>query len=194
MYIPGPATISFVEPGGNSSAGATSSWGTLRDLEVADAFGERRSLRPVQGDLQRRQPEHRALEPNRRERDADLLQQLVLVEDGDLGGRAPVHHLGQHRRRGLRDRAAAAGELHLVDRLSVVAERDVDGDLVAAERVLPLGLRVGLFHDAVPAWVLVVVEDDLAVHLLELVHQANTLRTVWSPSTSWSISSVTVYR
>ena len=51
----------------------------------------------------------------------------------------------------------------------------------------------GVIEDAVPARVLVVVEDDLAIHLLELVH-ANTLRTVCRPSTSWSISSRSVYR
>ena len=73
----------------------------------------------------------------------------------------------------------------------VVAERDIDRDLVAAQRVLPFGLRVGVVHDAMAARVLVVVEDDLPVHLVEFVH-ANTLCTVCNPSTSWSISSCTV--
>src|SRR5438105_10136051 len=170
--------------------------GALRELELVEAgeaLRQRRALRLVERDLQRRQSEHRALEAHRRERDADLLEQLVLVERRHLGGGAALHHLRQHRGRGLRDGAAATGELHLVDRLAVVAERDVDGDLVAAERVLPLRLRIGVLEDAVPARVLVVVEDDLAIHLLELVH-ANTLRTVCRPSTSWSISSRSVYR
>ncbi len=73
------------------------------------------------------------------------------------------------------------------------AERDVDRDLVAAQRVLAVGVRVCGIEHAVPVRILVVVEDDLAVHLVELVH-ANTLRTVARPSTSWSISSCTVYR
>src|SRR5262249_31072113 len=96
----------------------------------------------------------------------------------------------QHRRRRLRDRAAAAGELHVVDRLAVLAELDVDRDLVAAERVLTLRLGIGTLDHPVPARVLVVVEDDLAVQALEggIAH-ANTLRTAWRPSTSWSISS-----
>ena len=88
----------------------------------------------------------------------------------------PFDHLHQHRGRRLRDRAAAARELDLVDRLAVLAERDVDRDLVAAERVLALGLGVGILDRPVPARVLVVVEDDLAVQLVELAH-ANTFRT-----------------
>ena len=62
---------------------------------------------------------------------------------GDLGRLPPLHELGEHRGRGLRDRAAAAFEADLVDRLAVVAEADEDRHLVAAERVLALGVRVG---------------------------------------------------
>jgi glycosyltransferase involved in cell wall biosynthesis len=124
----------------------------------------------------------------------DIVEQLVLVERRDLGCRPALRHLHQHRRRRLRDRAAAAGELHLVDRLAVVGERDVDRDLVAAERVLALGLRVRVLQHAVPARVLVVIEDDLAIQVVERVAHAKTFLTVYSPSTSWSISSCTVYR
>ena len=81
---------SFTEPGGNSSAGATSICGHLRELELVEAgepVGKRRSLRLVQRDLQRRQPEQRALEADRRELDRDLVEQLLLVERRDLGRR-----------------------------------------------------------------------------------------------------------
>ena len=55
----------------------------------------------------------------------------------------------------------------VLDRLAVLAELDVDRDLVAAERVLALGLGVGVLEQPVLARVLVVVEDDLAVQALE---------------------------
>src|SRR5262249_26801376 len=121
---------------------------------------------------------------------ADPGERLALVERGVLPGRTALRHLHQHRRRGLRDRAATAGELHVLDRLAVLVERDIDRDLVAAERVLSLGLGVGMLDHPVSARVLVVVEDDLAVKVLESrIAHANTLRTACSPSTSWSISS-----
>src|SRR3954463_9585453 len=116
MYSPGPATTIFDEPGGNSSAAATSTSGTLRELELVEpceARGQRRALRLVQGDLQRRQAEQRTLQAHRCELDADLCKELILVERCDLGRSAALHHLHQHRRRRLRDRAAATGELHL---------------------------------------------------------------------------------
>src|SRR5207253_5253393 len=164
--------------------------GQVELVEAGEAVGQRRSLGLVERDLERREAQHRALEADRGQRDPDLGEQLVLVERGDLLGGAALRHLHQHRRRGLRDRTAAARELHVVDRLAVLAERDVDRDLVAAERVLALGLRVGALDHAVATRVLVVVENDLAVQALECrVAHANTLRTAWSPSTSWSISS-----
>ena len=81
----------------------------------------------------------------------------------------PLTMLGQHRRGRLRDRAAAALEADVLDRLAVGGELDRDRDLVAAERVLALGVRVGVLDQPVAPRVLVVVEDDLAVHVL---HQA----------------------
>src|SRR5439155_27110072 len=124
LYTPtvsaGPATTSFTEPGGNSSAAATSicaiNLGELELVEPREPVGKGRALRLVQGDLQRRQPEQRALEAPRRERDGDLVEELLLVERRDVRRRLPGDHLHQHRRRRLRDRAAAAGELDLVDR------------------------------------------------------------------------------
>src|SRR5260370_14909952 len=114
---------------------------------------------------------------------SDPTEQSVLVEPCDVARSSTLHHLREHRGRRLRDRAAAARELHLVDRLAVLGERDVDRHLVAAERILPLGYRVRILQLAVTARVLVVIEDYLSVHLVELIH-ANTLRTVCRPLTS----------
>src|SRR5205814_2858886 len=134
-----------------------------------------------------------ALEARRAERDADLLEQLVLAHRRDALRGLTLRHLHQHGRRCLADRAAAARELDVVDHVGSRLERDVDRDLVAAERVLALGLGVRALDHTVPARVLVVVEDDLSVEVVELAH-ANTLRTRWSPSTRRSISSRIVYR
>src|SRR3954471_5702352 len=150
-------------PGRSSSTGPTSTIAIVAiELELV---GERRpllrqwrSLRAMQRDLEDAEAEDRALQPDRRQRDADLLEQIFLRQCRDLGRAAPLDHLCEHRGGRLRDRAAAALELHVVDRVAVVAERDVDGDLVAAQRVLPLRARVGVDNRPVPARVLVVIE------------------------------------
>src|SRR5437763_14762193 len=121
------------DPGGSSSTGPTSSSATLLQLELIKAcplLRERRALRAVQGDLQPAEPEQRALEPDRRQRDADLLEQLVFRQPRELLRLAPLRHVDQHRSRRLADRAAAAGELDVLARRAVVGARDVDRDLV----------------------------------------------------------------
>jgi hypothetical protein len=143
----------------------------------------------VERELERREPEQRALQADGRERDTDLVEQLVAWKRRHFCCGPALHQLGEHRGRRLRDRAAAAGELDLVDRVTVFAEGDVDRDLVAAERVLPLGGGVGVLDQAVPARILVVIEDHLAVHLVELAHCARRLWALCRPSTSRSISS-----
>ncbi len=87
-----------------------------------------------------------------------------------------LDELGQHRGRSLRDRAAAAFEADLLDRLAVGGKPDRDRDLVAAERVLALGVRVGIGEQPVVARVLVVVEDHLAVEVVELAHAPRPAR------------------
>src|SRR5919204_5965468 len=179
-------------PGGSCSTGQTSISAKLGEIHVGEALGRRRPLRLVERQLERRQPEHRALEPHRRQLDADLLEQLVLVEDGHLARLPALDELRQHRGRRLRDRAAAALEAHRLDRLSVRCELDRDADLVAAKRVLALRLRVRRLDDAAVPRILVVIQNDLAVHLLELVHAAKTFCTLSSDSCNRSISSGTV--
>ena len=75
----------------------------------------------------------------------------------------------------------------------VVHDGHTHGHLVAAGRVDVVRLGVERLPQPTPARLLVVVQDDLLVELVEL-HQANTPRTLSSPRTSASISSVVVYR
>src|SRR2546430_15445619 len=48
-----------------------------------------RSLRTVQRDLEHAEPEDRALQPHRSQRDADLVEQLLLGQRRDLGRLPP---------------------------------------------------------------------------------------------------------
>src|SRR3954447_12780336 len=154
-----PAMTIFTAPGGNSSTGQTSSSANLlvqlQLVEAGPLVGERGALRAVESDLQHAETEESALEPDRRQRNADLLQQVLLGQSRDLTGAPALHHVHQHRRRGLADGAAAPLEHDVADRLGVVLERDRDRDLVAAERILALGGRVGALDDTVPARILV---------------------------------------
>src|ERR671937_635464 len=105
----------------------------LLQLELVEArplLGQRRSLRAVQRDLEHAEAEQRALEPDRGQRDAYLLEQLLLRKLGDLGRPPALDHLHEHRGRGLADRAPPPGELNVVDRVAVLAELHVDRDLV----------------------------------------------------------------
>src|SRR6516225_10032963 len=136
-----PDRTIFARPGGSSSTGHTSISATLFQLELVEAVPavrERRALAAMERDTKRGQPEQRALEPHRGQRDAELVEQFLAGHRRHLHRRLPLDDLGQHRRSRLADRAPAAGELDLVDRLAVLLERDVDRDLVAAERVLAL--------------------------------------------------------
>src|SRR5581483_2752839 len=108
-----------------------------------------------------REGEEGALEAHGADGDAEHLDDLVAVDRLDLGEGLALDAGGEEARAGLRDGAAAAGELHVADLVLVVhVERETD--LVAAEGVV--GLVVdgrGLEHAEV-ARVLVVVEDVLA--------------------------------
>src|SRR5215208_6208101 len=160
------ATTILTLPGGNSSAGATSSSATVVELELVRErrpfLRKRGSLGAVEGDFQHAQAEDRALQPHRRER----------------------------------DRAAAALEPNVVDRVSVVAELDRNGHLVAAKRVLPLRVRVGVLEHPVPPRGLVVIQDHLAVKLVKRHYvsvaarcYANSCRARSTPATRRSTSS-----
>ena len=169
-----PAMTILTLLGGSSSTGADLNSARLLELELVGErrplLRQRRSLRPWSATFSTPSPRIAHLSRTGRQRDADLLEQLLLRQRGDLGRAPSLHHLHEHRRRGLRDRAAASLELHVLDRVAVFAERDEDRHLVAAERVLSLGMRVGVRERPVPARVLVVVEDHFPVHLVEFAH------------------------
>src|SRR5438552_1152347 len=143
--------------------GATSISGKVEALPLVR---ERRPLSAVKCNLEHAETEDRALEPDRRQRNPDLLEQVLFRKRRDLARGATLDELGQHRRRRLGDRAAATFEADLLDRLAVGGELDRDRDLVAAERVLALCPRIRVGKRPVAARVLVVVEDDLAVELV----------------------------
>src|SRR2546422_7724417 len=78
-----PAWTSLTVPGGRSSTGQTMTSATraLAQFELVEPgplLRERGALGPVQRNLQDAEPEQRALETNRRQRDADLPEQLLL--------------------------------------------------------------------------------------------------------------------
>src|SRR5262245_9230923 len=162
----------FIDPGGSSSIGHTSSSATRRPSAEVDLVStgpllrKRRSLGSVQRDLQHAQAQQGALEADRRERDSDLLQQLVLRHRRDLLGAPALDQLHQHRGRRLADSATAALEANVSDRVTVAVERNGNRDLVAAERIQALGLRIRAVEEAVMAGVLVVVENDFSVEIV----------------------------
>ena len=135
------------------------------------------------------EPEDGALQANGRQRDAELVEQHLLRHDGDLVGRASLDEVAQHRHRGLADGASAPVEADLLDDVAVT-ESHRDEDLVAAERILTLGMRIRGIQQTVVPRVLVVVEDELAVELIEFGHgYPSDVLAFWRPSTRRSISS-----
>ena len=84
-------------------------------------------------------------------------------------------------------RGALAGDLYLAgQRIDVLA--DVHGDLVAAERVPPLGMSGGIGNLPEVPGCPVVVQDDVLVQLAHRGHQPNSSRARWRPRTSASAS------
>src|SRR5215471_252770 len=128
----GSASISFISPGGSSSIGPASSSGNVEALPLVRQGS---ALGAVERNLEHAEPEDRALEPDRGQLDPDLLEQLLLRQRRDVLRLPALDEVGEHRRRRLRDRAPAALEAHVLDRLAVVPEADRDRDFVAAERV-----------------------------------------------------------
>jgi hypothetical protein len=115
--------------------------------------------------------------------------QLVeaLEERLGLGLGLALDHLGHQRGRGHRDGAAAALEGGVLD--DAVLQREVDGDLVAAERVVAARLAVRVLGRAEVPRLAVMVEDDLLVEVAQLGHQPKISFTLARPSASASISS-----
>src|SRR3954453_17657403 len=156
-------------PGAGRPAGLRA----LDPVRVRRRGGVRRLGLPVDlvtepGRLEDLEREQRALHPRRRDVDPEQVEDELAVELEQLGDGHALDLVRGHRRRRLRDRAAVAVEAHLVDP-PVLPHLQHDLELVAAQRVVVLGLQVRRLHRPPVVGPLVVLEDLLAV---EVVHQA----------------------
>ena len=109
--------------------------------------------------------EHRALQPGRADVDAEEVEQVVRAERFDLGQRLALDLVGQERRGGLADRAAAAGEADALQ--DAVLDPELQRDPVAAQGVAALVGRGRRVDDPEVVGPPVVLEDVVAV---EVVH------------------------
>src|SRR5690349_2585040 len=128
--------------------------------------------------------EERALDARGGDVDPQQVEHEGAVEAQDVIDLHPDDLLGRHRRGGLGDRAAVAGEADLGDRARFVGVH-LHAQLVPAERIRVEELEVRGIQLAPVRRVLVVLEDVLSV---EVVHQANTSCTVPRPSIRRSTS------
>src|SRR5439155_12020822 len=109
-------------------------------------------------------------------------------EGAHLRDRLALDDVRDHRRGGLADRAAAAVEADVAHDVAVDVE--LDGELVAAERVHPVGRNRRVIEMPAVARVLVVIEDVLAV---EVVHRGEFYPSpVASPTSSRHLDPVSV--
>ena len=76
------------------------------------------------------------LEADGRQRDPELVEELLLRHGGNLVGGLFLDEIAEHRGGRLADGAATAVEPDLLDDVAV-SESHGDEDLVAAERILP---------------------------------------------------------
>ena len=82
------------------------------------------------------------------------------------------------------DGAAGADEADVDD--DVVFDFDEELQLVAAERIIAIGLAGGVRHGVAVSGTLGVIENDFLVEIVN--HQEKTSLTLWRPATSASIS------
>src|SRR5438552_17322759 len=99
--------------------------------------------------------------------------------------------LRHHRRRCLRNSAPRALKRHIAD--GVAVDLQIDREMISAQRVIPLGLLVGIGQLAVISRLLAVLQDDLLVEVAQVRHQPKTSRTLFRPSTSASTSARVLY-
>src|SRR5689334_18644068 len=104
----------------------------------------------------------------------------------------PFHCLRHHRGRCLRDRTSCSLEGHVLDR--VAFEVEINGEMVAAERIVSLGFVIGGRQLAIISRRLAVLQDHILIELAQIGHQANTSFTFWMPATKRSISARVLYR
>ena len=115
----------------------------------------------------------------------------LLVDAHRLVDRLADHQVGQHGRRGLRDRAAERVVRHVLHH--TVGQVDAQRHLVATGRVHVVHLGLVGVAQALVVGVLVVVQDDLLVQRVELGRHLSQLnlkyeRVYSRPSTNASIS------
>src|SRR3954471_18050618 len=120
----------------------------------------------AEGNTQDVHREEGALEPDGRERDAELLEHVFAPEGAHLGDGLALGDIRDHRRRRLADRAAAAVEAHILH--DAVCDLELDGELVAAQRIHALGGHRRVVEMPRIAGILVVVEDVLAIEVVHL--------------------------
>src|SRR5690606_8112487 len=96
-----------------------------------------------------------------------------------LGFRLAFQDLGHHRCRGRRYGTSPSFEGHIVDR-PIRAHLQVDGQPIAAERVVALGLTVRVFGMTQVARTLPVIEDDFLIKLAQIVRHQPKISRTWS--------------
>ena len=104
-----------------------------------------------------------------------------------LLARFSFNALCHHRSGRFGDRAAGALEADVADKIAV--EIEIDGKVIAAERIEALRLVIRRLDLTIIARRLAVLEDRFLVKLAQVRRQANTSRTFRSPEASASISS-----
>src|ERR1022692_1967636 len=126
-------------------------------------------------------------------------QLAEVLADGSVGGQQLVELVEQferflaglaleafgHQGRGSRGDGAARTDKADVDD-DVVLHLDEELQLVAAERIVAIGLARGVRHGMAIPRTLGVIENDFLVEIVD--HQAKTSFTLWRPATSASIS------
>src|SRR6202022_3244137 len=130
---------------------------------------------PVERDPERVDGERRALHPRRADRDTKLIEEIPGGKRLELLHRLADDHVSQHRSGRLADGATPAAEPHITH--PAVVQLEVEGDDVAAERVVALLGDVGVRDLPEVMRVLVVLEDLLAVQVVHVFR-----RTPFAPS------------
>src|SRR5579859_7664959 len=170
-------------PSGRGPTNPIDMWASY--LTARRALRARRTVSQLlQRHLERDPRQRRALHPDGELPDAGQGDQVAEVVRRGLRTGGRMHHrlergdktirfrhrlalelLGHHRGRRLADRAALALEPDVLDHAVPHAQRHAD--LVAAQRVGPLAHRVGRVGPAAVARMAVVVENDVAIQLIQ---------------------------
>ena len=97
-----------------------------------------------------------------------------------------LHDIRHHGRRRFRDGAAVSFKADVLDFVAV--ELDIDGDLVAAQGIIPFGFARRVRHRMIIMRVAAVVEDYFLIEVAKFRHGNKISRSVGS--STWSIISL----